>query len=124
MKFFDPKTSRVKFESVGINRAAVELQAVIDDHKPVESAMLLEGQGKFWIFMARGLKPTGGYAVKVTDIKTEILDGGRLRLNVFYRYTDPAPGQCVIQVMTYPTDLVLVKGLEQKPDDVVYTPVK
>lgn len=123
MKFFEPKTSKLIFESVGINRAAGALQAVIDKNKPVESAMLLEDQGKFWVFMARGLKPTGGYAVKITNIRTEILEDGKLRLNVFYRYTDPAPGQCVTQVMTYPTDLVLVKGLKQKPDDVVYTPV-
>lgn len=124
MNSFKPKTNRVMFESLGINKAPEGLQAVIDRNKSMETAMLLEDQGKYWVFLARGLKPTGGYAVKVTDITMESMDGGKQRLKVLYRYTDPSPDQFVTQVMTYPTELVLVKGLKNKPEEIVYISVK
>lgn len=124
MNGFKPETQRVVFESLGINKAPEGLQTVIDSSKSTQNAMLLEDQGKYWVFLARGLKPTGGYAVKVADITTESMGGGKQRLRVLYRYTDPSPDQFVTQVMTYPTDLVLVKGLKSKPDDIVFTLVK
>ncbi|MDT3699890.1 MAG: protease complex subunit PrcB family protein [Thermincola sp.] len=120
MKSFEPKTNKIMFESLGINRAPEGLQALIEGNKSAENAMLVEDQGNYWVFLARGLKPTGGYAVKVTEIKSEPIDGGKLRLKVFYKKSDPAPGQFVTQVMTCPTDLVLIKGLKKKPDDVIY----
>ena len=124
MNSFEPETNRVIFESLGINKAPEGLQAVIDRNKSIEDAMLLEERGKYWVFLARGLKPTGGYAVKVTDITTEAMGDGKQRLRVFYRYNDPSPDQFVTQVMTYPTELVLVKGLKSKPDNVIYTLLK
>ena len=124
MTTFGPKANRVVFKSIGINKAPEGLQTVIDSSKSTQNAMLLEDQGKYWVFLARGLKPTGGFAVKVADITIESMGGGKQRLRVLYRYTDPAPGQFVTQVMTYPTDLVLVKGLQNKPDEIIYTLVK
>lgn len=124
MNSFKPKTNRIIFESLGINHAPEGLQAVIERNKSMEKTMLLEDKDKYWVFIARGLKPTGGYAVKVTDITTESINGGKQRIKVFYRYIDPSPDQFVTQVMTYPTDLVLVKGLKKQPDDIVYVLVK
>jgi 2-C-methyl-D-erythritol 2,4-cyclodiphosphate synthase len=124
MASFELKTNKVKFESVGIYRAPESLQTVVEQNKSIENTMLLEGNGKYWVFMARGLKPTGGYAVKVTEMTIESMTDGKQRLNVFYRYSDPSPDKFVTQVMTYPTDLVLVKSLKKKPDDVVFTLVK
>lgn len=124
MATFGPKANRVVFESLGINKAPEGLQTVLDCSKSTQNAMLLEDQGKYWVFLARGLKPTGGFAVKVADITIESMGGGKQRLRVLYRHTDPAPGQFVTQVMTYPTDLVLVKGLQNKPDEIIYTLVK
>jgi len=119
-----PKTIKVKFESVGINKAPEGLQALIERNKSMENAMLLEDKGKYWVFLTRGLKPTGGYAVKVTEVITESMSSSQQRLKVFYRYTDPSPDQFVTQIMTYPTDLVLVKGLKNKPDDIVFKLMK
>jgi len=118
------KTSKIVFQSYDINKAPEKVKLAVEQNKAKETASLLEDGGSFWVLLTRGLKPTGGFSVKVTDVDLGTLDNGSTELKVSYKYTDPRPDQFVTQVLTYPVELVLLKDLTGKPDNVVFLLVK
>jgi len=114
------KTQEVSFEPFNINRAPTKIIDYAENNKSAETATLLEDGGRFWALLTRGVKPTGGYSVKVYNIKLETGEAGATRLRVLYKYTDPAPDQFVTQVLTTPVELVRLQILKKRPDEVVF----
>ena len=117
-------SGKVAFEAIGIYNAPENVAEMAERYKTGETAVLLESNGSFWVFLSRGLKSTGGYAVKVSGVRLITLESGLTRLAVSYRYSDPKPSQFVTQILTYPTALILLKGLDRKPDEVVFEQLK
>ncbi|MCL6451448.1 MAG: protease complex subunit PrcB family protein [Acetobacteraceae bacterium] len=66
---------------------------------------------KTYILVTFGTKPTGGYAVEILKVDRE---ADRLMARV--RFTEPTPGQPVIQVLTNPYDLVAIPRTELPVD--------
>ena len=58
----------------------------------------------YYVFISAGEKPTAGYSVGINNIYT----GGGGKLKVGYRINDPAPGDMVAQVISYPSVLVRI----------------
>jgi len=59
---------------------------------------------KLYILVAYGEKPTAGYIVEID--KVEKADGN---INVYASFQDPAAGDMVATVITYPYDLVVIE---------------
>lgn len=64
--------------------------------------------GSAYILAAAGEKPTGGYGIDIAGVYLE----GPGRIVVEADVTSPDPGMMVIQVITYPSVLIRVDGLE------------
>ncbi len=113
-------TRKIAFERYDAGRVPASVEAAVEKNRTREAALVIEGDGGFWIVLTRGLKPTGGYSARVTGVYLDTVDGGAGKLRVNYQYTDPRPDQFVTQVLTYPTEVVLLKGLDQKPAETVF----
>lgn len=111
---------RIPFEPYSLAKAPAEVQTAAEENKAKETALLVEAKGKYWLLLTRGLKPTGGYAVRVLDVYLDVAGNGISTLKVAYKYIDPDPNQFVTQVLTYPVEVVLLKGLTRKPDQMVF----
>ncbi len=111
---------KIQFEPYDISKAPGNIAAEAEKNKTRETASFLEGGGRFWLLLTRGQKPTGGYDIQVTEVYLDVLDNGHTVLKVSYKHVDPAPGQVVTQVLTYPVELVLLKDLKVKPDEVIF----
>ncbi len=117
---YEPKSRQIDFASVNINRAPSGVRTAAEKNKTRETAGLYEEEGNFWVLLTRGQKPTGGYGIRITGVYLEESKNQAGRLKVIYEYIDPGPGQFVTQVLTYPVELVLLKGLKEKPGNVSY----
>jgi len=114
----EPGKKELSFERVDPIKAPQEVRAVAERSRSRETASLIEESGEFWILITRGEKPTGGYGVRVEEALLETMKDGSRQLTVSYRHIDPAKGQFVTQALTYPVELVRLKGIKEKPDNV------
>lgn len=74
---------------------------VVPEYRDLERALGCLIDGKVYVLVTRGEKPTAGYEVSIEDIKTEKTDKGT-NLKVYALFKDPAEGESVAQVSTYP----------------------
>lgn len=70
-----------------------------ESHKENEGVWRTEYQGKPVYLIAAGMRPTGGFQVVVEPSLREID-------TVIYRIAGPSPDDFVIQIITYPYELV------------------
>ena len=78
----------------------------VDRHRMTRGTYRLELQGRTWVLVAWGQKPTGGYQVRVEDaVRTDV---GTIRFTV--RLAAPSPGAMVVQMLTHPFDLITIDG--------------
>lgn len=66
-------------------------------------AQTLEHEGILYLLVTYGEKPTGGYAVEITEI-TEAED----KVLVTVHFTEPGEDEVVTQALTYPYDLAMI----------------
>ncbi|PKM79664.1 MAG: hypothetical protein CVU89_17085 [Firmicutes bacterium HGW-Firmicutes-14] len=118
-----PGVREIPFERYETRRAPAKVAAAAKKNLTRESAILLEEEGSFWVVLTRGQMPTGGYSVRVADAKLTEKENGVTELTVSYSYNDPGPGQLVTQALTYPVEVVLLKGLSQMPGKVEYVQI-
>jgi len=103
-----PDSRKITIKHYSLAKAPQNIRRAADKYMAKETGLFLRGED-------RGEKPTGGYDVRISDALMSV-SNGESKLTVKYRYSDPAPGQFVTQSLTYPKDLVLLEGLEEKPD--------
>jgi len=113
-----PQRRKIAFEPFDLSRAPSQVSDAAKTNKAKGGSLLLEDQGRFWVLLARGEKPTGGYGIRVTNVVMETDPNGKRKLEVTYEHIDPQPGQFVTQALTYPMELVWLKGLQERPDEV------
>ncbi len=71
------------------------------------------------IAISAGLKPTGGFSVRVTKVVEESQQGRPSRIVVHWRVQPPPPGAMVTQALTYPS---IVIRLDRRFDAVDFVP--
>ena len=81
-----------------------EIEAWVDAYGHSHGVHVTAVDGAAWVLVAWGAKPTGGYEVAVQAV--ERLPGGDIRVKV--ALSAPPPDAVVIQVITYPFDLVVI----------------
>lgn len=111
-----PEVSDLAFESITVFEAPPQLEKAVHKQKRKEGAAVYMVEGTVYIVAARGEMPTGGYGVRIVDVK-EDEDGSGVR--VLVEYKDPKPGQMVAQVVTYPYTIVRT-DLKNIPGDIPF----
>ena len=96
-----PEVPELEFRSISIFQAPPQVERMVQQQRKEEGAAVYVSDDAVYIVVARGEKPTGGYGIKVVDIKEE---GGDFDVHV--EYSDPKPGQMVAQVVTHPFAVV------------------
>ncbi|MGF7186695.1 hypothetical protein GGQ84_002820 [Desulfitispora alkaliphila] len=84
-----------------------EIRSWIEHSRKVPAVQEKVLDGKRYVFVTEGQKPTGGYAVKVEEVTAV---DGNLVFNI--KTTEPEEGATVTQVITYPYDLIVVEDKE------------
>ena len=95
-----------------------EIKNWVEFSKEVPLVQEKEYDGKRYVLITEGEKPSGGYAVEVIEV-VETAEN----LVVKVKSTKPAPGDMVTDALTYPYDLIIVENKElplsfQNVDDV------
>lgn len=89
---------------------------VIPEYRELERALGCLIDGKVYVIVTRGEKPTAGYEAAIENITLEKTDGGN-NMKVYATFTDPSDGTAVSQIVTYPY-AVAETGLTSLPDTV------
>ena len=89
---------------------------VIPDYRELERALGCLVDGKVYVVVTRGEKPTAGYDIQIEKMKLEKTEQGK-NLVVTALFTDPPAGETVAQVITYPYQ-VAETDLTELPDTI------
>lgn len=89
---------------------------VIPEYRELERALGCLVDGKVYIVVTRGEKPTAGYELAIEKLKLEKSKDGS-NLTVTALFTDPAADKTVSRIITYPY-AVAVTELESLPDTI------
>lgn len=114
-----PKSGDINFSIIDPAGAPGKIGDLVNKLKTSESASLAEEDGGTYVLVTRGQQRTGGYDVKLEKVTQSVGAGNKTTATVRVIYTDPKPGQGVIQSITYP--LVLAKlDTGKKPDEITF----
>lgn len=102
---------KISFENVNYEDLNSELQTTIDEKKMEKGYILINDTESdyYYLVVFAGEKNTGGYGIEITDVTNQ--EG---KTNVIVKETSPAEGMMTIQVLTYPLDIVKVKGISEE----------
>lgn len=79
---------------------AIETE-VIPEYRELERALGCLIDGKVYVVVTRGEKPTAGYEVAIDKMTVEKVKGGT-NMKVYATFTEPQEGVAVSQIVTYP----------------------
>lgn len=88
-----------QLEETDIPQAIVK--DVVPEYRELERALACLADGKIYVLVTRGEKPTAGYDLEIEKMSIENTDSGE-NLVVTARFIEPAEGEAVAQVITYP----------------------
>ena len=84
---------------------------VVPEYRELERALGCLADGKVYVLVTRGEKPTAGYDLAIEEMKLEMTDNGK-NLVVTARFIEPPEGEAVAQVITYPYRVAETQLLE------------
>ena len=92
----------IGFEELSKDRIpkAIEME-VVPEYRELERALGCLVDGKVYVIVTRGEKPTSGYGVTIKEMKLE-KDKGSSNLKVMAHFMEPEKGKTLSQVVTYP----------------------
>lgn len=111
------KTRSVEFrqlEEEEIPQAIIK--DVIPEYRELERALACLADGKIYVLVTRGEKPTAGFDLEIEEMKLEKGEDGQ-NLVVTARFIEPPEGEAVAQVITYPCR-VAETSLVELPDTI------
>lgn len=89
---------------------------VIPEYRELERALGCLVDGKVYVVVTRGEKPTAGYDLSIEKMKLEKTDDGK-NLVVTALFTEPQEGESVSQIITYPYKVAETE-LTELPDTI------
>lgn len=105
----------VEFRTLQENEIPQEIVSqVIPEYRGLERALACMVDGKVYVMVSRGEKPTSGFDIAVDKIVMEEKEGESC-IAVYANFTDPEPGVALTQILTYPLQVVET-GLTAMPD--------
>lgn len=89
---------------------------VIPEYRDMERALGCLVDGRVYVVVTRGEKPTAGYDLSIEKMKLEKTDDGQ-NLVVTALFTEPPEGESVAQIITYPCQIAVTE-LTALPDTI------
>lgn len=107
----------VEFDNVAKDNIPKSIETeVIPEYRELERALGCLVDGKVYVLVTRGEKPTSGYKVSIDKMTMETKDG-KTNLKVEALFTEPEKDIAVSQVTTYPYAVAKTK-LTVLPDSI------
>lgn len=102
------KDEKISFEKVNYEDLDSEMQSTIDAKKTDKGHMLIKDKSsdEYYLIVFAGEKPNGGYGIEITEVIS-----GKDTTNVIVKEIEPAKDMMTIQVITYPMDIIKLKGI-------------
>lgn len=99
---------KINFERVNYEGLNSEIKATIDGKKMHKGHTVIKDKESdyYYLVVFAGEKNTGGYGIEITEVVNE-----KGETNVMVKETSPAEGMMTIQVLTYPLDVIKIKGI-------------
>ena len=108
---------KVDFKILGETEIPQQITSqVIPEFRQLERALACSVDGKVYVIVTRGEKPTSGYNIAIDKMVLSEKDGMK-NLEVYTEFKDPEPGAALTQVLTYPLQ-VSVTSLTELPDQI------
>lgn len=104
----------VQLEETKIPQAIVT--DVIPEYRELERALGCLADGKVYVVVTRGEKPTAGFGLEISEMRLEKTEHGQ-NLVVTALFIEPPEGEAVAQVITYPVQVAETE-LTQLPDTI------
>mgnify|MGYP002513492077 CR=1 FL=1 len=114
---FTGKGENVEFKVLSENDYPHEITSnVIPEYRTLERALACVVDEKIYVIVTRGEKPASGYKVDIKRMKIEA-EENKETLVVYASFKDPARGDSMSQVLTYPVKVAETK-LKRLPDEI------
>ena len=108
---------KVSFEQLDKDKIPKSIETeVIPEYRELERALGCLIDGKVYVVVTRGEKPTAGYSVHIEDIRLEKSKNGT-NMQVHALFKEPGEGEAVSQIITYPYSVAETE-LSQLPDTI------
>ncbi|MDD2212510.1 MAG: protease complex subunit PrcB family protein [Clostridia bacterium] len=96
----------VAYQTTAYAQLPAQVQALVDSAKYNKTTRVIKGEGDSrYVLLCLGTRNTGGYSIEISRV--EEADG---KILVTYQERKPAPGEMVIQVITYPWQVLQVES--------------
>lgn len=97
---------QIPYQTVTYAQLPAQVQALVDEAKYKQTTRVIKGEGDSrYVLLCLGTRNTGGYSIEISRV--EEVAG---EIVVTYCEKKPAPAQMVIQVITYPWQVLQVKS--------------
>lgn len=107
----------VEFKQLASDKVPQSIEKdVIPEYRELERALGCLVDGKVYVVVTRGEKPTAGYDLSIEKMKLEKTDDGQ-NLVVTALFTEPPEGESVAQIITYPCQIAVTE-LTALPDTI------
>lgn len=107
----------VEYKQIAADKVPQTIEKdVIPEYRELERALGCLVDGKVYVVVMRGEKPTAGYDLSIEKMKLEKTDSGQ-NLVVTALFIEPKEGESVSQVITYPYRVALTE-LTELPDSI------
>jgi len=96
----------VAYQTVAYAQLPAQVQALVDSAKYNQTTRVIKGEGESqYVLLCLGTRNTGGYSIEISRVE----EVGR-EIVVTYQERRPAPEDMVIQVITYPWQVLQVES--------------
>lgn len=92
------------FVRVSYDQLPQEIKSWVDNSREMNLAQEKVFGNKRYILVTYGIKPTGGYAVEITNVEKSAA-----KISVTVKFTKPSKDQYVTQALTQPYDIVYIE---------------
>lgn len=110
----EKEITKLPFESINLEDVSDRLQKWIGENKSKKAKKVFHVNGKTYVIIMLGQKPTGGYDVEITQIEhvKNISEGetGNDFISVSHEVKKPEKGSVNTQALTYPVAIAEIDG--------------
>lgn len=102
----EQEVTELPFKKITLEETPERIQKWVEENQSTEQKKVFIVDGKTYVIVLLGEKPTGGYGVEIT----QIADNGGGVISVAHKVTEPEEGGMVTQVITYPLAIAEMDG--------------
>lgn len=108
--------TELSFRTIDVGEAPDSVQKWIEKNRSNEAKKVFHADGKTYVVIMLGQKPTGGFAVEIEKMELEKIvspesKAGKGTVKVTHNVTSPKKGSFNTQALTYPIAIAVLEGV-------------